>query len=181
VHTHHEILIKADSKEEAILAVEDAIAPYDGDAWDWYAIGGRWSGSHAKVKSGEWPEERDQYREGGYEDDAICYEDDPELFKDCIENQLKAQREDMYRSISRISIKNRLRLLLGKVKTSHDGEDGMLGYYLYSIAKHMAGYYNFSSFFYNAAWGGPDMPSKMWEEIEAEPSQWWLVTVDLHN
>lgn len=38
-------LTKANSKEDAISNVESFIEPYgDGDVWDWYKIGGRWSG-----------------------------------------------------------------------------------------------------------------------------------------
>jgi len=151
------------------------------DVWDWYVIGGRWSGFHTQMRDREWPEERDQYAMVGHDDDAICYADDPDLFRACIEHQLAAQRSDLKRRLSRLGFKDKSRLLLNRVRVYHDGEDGMFGHYLYNIGKHMAGYYNFSSYFYNAEWGGPSMPEKMWAEIEAEPDQWWLVTVDLHN
>ncbi len=40
------LLVNADSKEEAIEKTSDFLEIYgDGDVWDWYTIGGRWSGT----------------------------------------------------------------------------------------------------------------------------------------
>ncbi len=182
MHSHHEILVRASSKEEAIGNAKEEISYYsNGEVWDWYVVGGRWSGFHTQVNTGTWPEYRDQYKQEGYLDDVICYIDSPALFRACIESQLKNQREDLSRLLGMLKLKDKLRLLFNRVRTSHDGDDGMFGHYLYNIGKHVAGYYNFSSYFYNPKWGGPDMPDKMWAEIELEPTQWWLITVDLHN
>ena len=40
------LLVKAEDKEDAINEAESFLEPYgNGDVWDWYIIGGRWSGT----------------------------------------------------------------------------------------------------------------------------------------
>ena len=40
------LLIKADNKEDARKKVDEWMTPYgNGDVWDWYVVGGRWSGT----------------------------------------------------------------------------------------------------------------------------------------
>lgn len=40
------LLTKAKNREEAKAKAEEFLEPYgDGDVWDWYVIGGRWSGT----------------------------------------------------------------------------------------------------------------------------------------
>ena len=40
------LLVKAEDKEDAINEAESFLEPYgNGDVWDWYILGGRWSGS----------------------------------------------------------------------------------------------------------------------------------------
>jgi hypothetical protein len=42
------LLVKADSKEDALDQVTDFMEPYgEGDVWDWYSIGGRWNNTLA--------------------------------------------------------------------------------------------------------------------------------------
>ena len=42
------LLVKADSKEDALIQVTDFMESYgEGDVWDWYSIGGRWNNSLA--------------------------------------------------------------------------------------------------------------------------------------
>lgn len=52
------ILVKAEDKSEAIEKVNDFMEPYgDGDVWDWFSIGGRWSNTLAPKKlREEWDE-----------------------------------------------------------------------------------------------------------------------------
>ena len=46
------LLVKADDRDGAIGEAEQFLEPYgDGDVWDWYVVGGRWSGTlNAKTK-----------------------------------------------------------------------------------------------------------------------------------
>ena len=40
------LLTKASDRDEAVSQVESFLENYgDGDVWDWYVIGGRWSGT----------------------------------------------------------------------------------------------------------------------------------------
>jgi len=40
------LLVKADDRDDAISQANDFLEPYgDGDVWDWFVIGGRWSGN----------------------------------------------------------------------------------------------------------------------------------------
>lgn len=42
------LLVQAEDKEDALDRVKDFMEPYgEGDVWDWYAIGGRWSNTLA--------------------------------------------------------------------------------------------------------------------------------------
>lgn len=42
------LLVKAEDKDDAISKVNDFMEPYgEGDVWDWFAIGGRWSNTLA--------------------------------------------------------------------------------------------------------------------------------------
>jgi len=39
------LIVKADDKDEAQTRAEEFLEQYgDGDVWDWYAFGGRWTG-----------------------------------------------------------------------------------------------------------------------------------------
>lgn len=44
MHAGIVLLTKAPDKEEAIDNVNGFLEQYEGDVWDWYVIGGRWSG-----------------------------------------------------------------------------------------------------------------------------------------
>ena len=50
------LLTKASDKEEALDSVREFLENYgDGDVWDWYQIGGRWSNTLApKEKAEQW-------------------------------------------------------------------------------------------------------------------------------
>lgn len=38
------LIVKADSREEAVIRARDFLEEYQNQVWDWYVIGGRWSG-----------------------------------------------------------------------------------------------------------------------------------------
>jgi hypothetical protein len=38
------LIVKADSREEAVRRARDFLEEYQNQVWDWYVIGGRWSG-----------------------------------------------------------------------------------------------------------------------------------------
>jgi hypothetical protein len=46
MHYFHRIVVIAENEEEAKQEAESAIKPFgEGDVWDWYTVGGRWSGA----------------------------------------------------------------------------------------------------------------------------------------
>lgn len=79
MHYMHRIVVLADDEDEAVSLAEVAIEPYgDGKVWDWYTVGGRWSG-HFKGKN------------------ALRYTDDPKLFAEEVEAAYDNQNEDYLR------------------------------------------------------------------------------------
>ena len=61
------LLVKANDKEEAIDRANSFIGGYENDVWDWYVIGGRWSGL-LNPKSKEFYEKADLLFKERYED-----------------------------------------------------------------------------------------------------------------
>ena len=43
------LIVKADDADDAKSKVEEFLEGYNGDVWDWYVIGGRWSGTLNKL------------------------------------------------------------------------------------------------------------------------------------
>jgi len=39
------LLLKVEDKEEIIYRIKEFMKEYEGNVWDWYVIGGRWSGT----------------------------------------------------------------------------------------------------------------------------------------
>jgi hypothetical protein len=64
------LLTKADNESEAVLNAEDFLADFQNHVWDWYYIGGRWSGA----LTGTIPKGRNPYNENGAPDDVMPLE-----------------------------------------------------------------------------------------------------------
>ena len=62
------LLIKADNKEDARTKADSFMERYENDVWDWYCIGGRWSGELNKNKDKffelvdkKWPRDKESF------------------------------------------------------------------------------------------------------------------------
>jgi len=163
MHVHHELLVKAETAEDAKNEVEEFL---EGESWsDWHEIGGRWDRGEQNI---------------------ICYKGNEKEVKERIEHQFKAQIKDLTWNKEELA-----RLLKTENQTidslpaycEHEsyGDLGMIGHYLYSIGEIVAGYYSSSSFFYDVDYGSPRMTKEQWERLEKEPEKFWLVTVDIHH
>lgn len=192
------LAVEADSEAEARSMAESFLEPYgNGDVWDWYEIGGRWSG----IFDGK---------------DLLRYPDNPVVFRNKIEDSLQA-RDGEFRSLIRGFRENPVFTLGDSLRDHPDhpdrdllhrrmnegitknraewekvlnadslralGEDvatGMLGYQLWKLGKLIAGYFNSESYFFDAEYHSAST-EQMWERVEADPDNQWLVVVDLHN
>ena len=66
------LLVKSENKDNVNGLVEEFMEPYgNGNVWDWYVIGGRWSGT----LSGKHFKDRDAYKSDGYSDDILPLKD----------------------------------------------------------------------------------------------------------
>lgn len=210
MHVVHLIAAEGDSIDDAQACAEQGIESYgNGDVWDWYVLGGRWSGYFGE-----------QY------DDVLNFLEDPALFKKSVDDAI-ANRNRFF--------SEEMRHLSGRPHTSPDEFDDsvlglpindkqaymerrnegyakeavcfkkllecdtieeyhswcstmekegiygrLLGHRIYKVGKLVAGYYNFDSMFYDSV-AGDCGTEYLWERCEKEPSLQYLFVFDLHN
>ena len=194
MHYLHLLLVSAGDEDEAIQEVECALDPYEGAVYDWWVIGGRWSG-FLKGKN------------------ILRYDEDPELFRSTLRD-IKNNQDRQFRELvdrltgavvseeevgdilpviglpivdkKAVAEKNSRdnqhfskiweKVLASKEVPHLEGYDAMLGYYLRSLGGLLRGFYNSSSGFLDTKTGTclPN-PDRKYNKND------YLVVVDIHN
>ena len=209
MHVVHLVASEGDSIDEAQQEAESALESYgNGDVFDWYELGGRWSG----------------YFGEGY-DDVLNFLEDPVLFKQKVDEAIANRNRTFNEEIRNLSGKQYTSpdeladyvfglpvpdkqasmerrnegyaaeaVAFQKLLTCDTIEEfnswcatqekpyygGLLGHRIYKIGKLVAGYYCFDSMFYDTI-AGDTGTTYLWERCEKEPSHQYLFVFDLHN
>lgn len=169
MHANHLILVKADDWESAISEAEDFLKDYgNGNVWDWYEIGGRWS----------WKENDDQYH-SDRKSNVLEISKNKAKAKKLIKEMLKYQEDYVKRYNNDLvnEMKDRNVIHLKHLKPS---EKGLVGYYVYQLGSLIAGYYIFDSHFYDVDYGSAYIDDERIEQV-LKTEGMWLVNIDLHN
>jgi len=184
--------VEADSSQEAIQAAESFLEAYENHAYDWYVIGGRWSGACAGA-------------------DFICAGTSRSAFDTTVEKAVAARdqhfnsvRQQIFGPDPRVRISDEgtgsdgtvaredriwdsyratsaeMLQVANKTTTPHEREYAMLGHYLREMSEILTGYYGSNSYFYDtvAMSTGTEL---LYERVAARADRQWVVVVDLHN
>ena len=90
MHVLHLIAVEASSEEEAIMEAEAAIDGYgEGRVWDWFEVGGRWSGLFGTL-------------ECGAPRNVLRYSDDPSQFEESLERCNASQNREFRETVDKI-------------------------------------------------------------------------------
>lgn len=191
------LAVEADTPEGAIGAVEEFLEGYRESAYDWYAIGGRWSGAA-----------------GG--DDLVCAGERRSVFDDLVKRGVRARDEEFNRirqhfsgpdprfiernpfagegelSAEReaemteriwsgyIETQRQFGEVLSQTSAPSGGGHGLLGYYLRELASYLMDSYTTSSYFYDTV-AHTNGVENLYERVRTAPTRQWVVVVDLHN
>lgn len=94
MHVLHLIAVEADSEEEAIMEAEAAIDGYgEGRVWDWFEVGGRWSGLFGTTSDGE-------------SKNVLAYSDDPVQFEESLSRCDASQNREFCETLDKIFGRN---------------------------------------------------------------------------
>jgi len=186
------LAVEADTSQEAIQAAESFLESYENHAYDWYVIGGRWSGACAGA-------------------DFVCAGNSRSAFDATVETAVAARdrhfnsvRQEIFGPDPRVRISDEgavsdevteredrlwdsyratsseMLQIANKTTTPHGREYAMLGYCLREMSDILTGCYGSNSYFYDtvAISNGTEF---LYERVAARPDRQWLVVVDLHN
>lgn len=199
-HMHYVsfLAVQASNRDEAFSEVSAFLEHHEGSAYDWYAIGGRWSGAC-----------------GG--EDYVCAGENRGVFDSVVARGVKARdehfnqmRQYLAGPDERVSVGDGFGFGLNeegtaehdawvqrvwsgyresskqfgdllRLTTSPAGQDyTMLGYHLEQIGQHLLGRYDSHSYFYDTVAHSPGTEA-LHERLSKEPMRQWIVVVDLHN
>ena len=191
MHYHHLIAVEADSRDEAEERARDFLSRFEGPVWDWYEVGGRWSGAL---------EDDDVLCAKGHEDRIVA------LVRSAIDSRRAEMRElrrllggpdgleELYEpfglggrtedAVARVETYQReSAALFNEMLTAANPEDpkfSMLGYVMRTLGGLLSDSYGIESMFYDtAAYTGQIEP--LLQRILDAPERQWLVSVDLHH
>jgi hypothetical protein len=166
MHYNWQVLVKADTEEGAISEAETTMDGLggDGNVWDWYVVGGRWESNQ----------------------NAVNAQEHKRLFWKRLKRAEKNQKRNLksYRESLAGYLNEEGKTLEGYIMSEPIEElDGMIGHCLETIASLKAGYYITSSYLATSGdiWGSPIITKDVRCDIWANPSEYWLVTIDVHN
>lgn len=195
MHYLHLLAVESDTAEEAIHKAESFVAPYEGAAYDWFMVGGRWE----NMLSGK---------------NVMCAVDDVTEFMAAVElanswtvgkirelvEQLtgrlgpgltpeemaeqgvnpKKYRESRQRTetIRQASAKEFNEMIAdpSPLATRY----GMTGWRLRQLGSLVAGYFTSNTMFYDAEYDSSDV-TNLRERVIESPATQWLVVLDMHN
>jgi hypothetical protein len=201
---HHEYMhylsclaVEAETPQEAFRKVEEFLEGYVDMAYDWYVIGGRWSG----VCGGE---------------DYVCAGENRSVFDDVVERSVKARdghfnhiRQSLVGPDPRVPVRDSmisqpedgsaehqawvervwegytensrmLNRLLGESTCPSHKEYPMLSYLLREMADMLGGGFDSNSYFYDTV-AGTNQSEHLYGRVAENPGRQWIVAVDLHN
>jgi hypothetical protein len=200
------LLVKADDAQDATSQVNNFLEPFgDGDVWDWYVIGGRWSGTLNKSANTFYKKAEEHFK-AAYPDN-----ENPFLTSTMVEEQATALQEiweslgetstnpykrntynnlgdedDIVRLSDCISVVKEWTKDMDKeaeeqwnkmieAKKEEDAHD-MSPYYAKRYAEAKYDEFCFDSNVYDTVNHTNDP-----EEALKNPEEWWAVMVDMHN
>lgn len=191
------LAVEADTAREAIGAAEAFLENYHETAYDWYVIGGRWSG----VCGGE---------------DYVCAGDNRGVFDDVVASSIRARdshfnhiRQNLVGPDPKVAVRDNMvsqplegteeheewvekvwesyaensRLfakLLSESGVPGTGDYQMIGYYMRELADLISGHFDANSYFYDTV-AGTNGAQELYERVSSDPKRQWIVAVDLHN
>lgn len=192
------LAVEADTTDQAIEHAAAFLSEYEGSAYDYYVVGGRWSGLA-----------------GG--DDVVCAGARRGVFDDVVRRGLAAHAEEYHRirqqlagPDARIVVTDPLglgsdddeaaaaafeaRVWAGYTEQSealrsvlHDAqvhtdsrELGLLGWHLIRFGQLLVGGFDSTSYFYDTV-ERSHHASALYERVAVQPDRQWLVVVDMHN
>jgi len=193
MHVHHLIAVVAESEDEAASVVESFLEGYEGSVWDWYEIGGRWSGAFGDGR------------------DILCAEGNLERFMEMVDGGIASRlgeirdlrryligddgSEDSYDPLGfgapntpeaksyRAQHYLESAMLFAEMLRSDEPDDPrfeMLGWRLRKLGSLLSDYYLFDSMFFDAE-AHTGRKDALVERVATSPGTQWLVSVDLHN
>ena len=178
MHVLQWIAIREDSKQEALSLVqshlEDMLTPDSGGTgfFDWFvAGGGRWN-------TQEGDDDMSAYREGKT-NMVISFEEEPDLFEERVLLSMEARKAEFDRYASEAKPE-----LFDKIINNYNPReiDFSISMDLYPIKKviDMAyGEWDFNSYFFDLE-NQSTTPKYMFETIDKDEKNWYLVPVDFH-
>lgn len=192
------LAVQASTRDEAFAEVASFLEHLEGSAYDWYVIGGRWSGAC-----------------GG--EDYVCAGENRSVFDAVVARGVKARdehfnqmRQYLAGPDERVVVGDGFEFAMGErdsaehdawvqrvwngyresakelhsvlqMTTSPAGRDHeMLGYHLEQLGKHLLGQYDSRSYFYDTVSFSPDTEA-LHERVSTDPMRQWVVVVDLHR
>jgi hypothetical protein len=195
MHFLHVIAVEAPDEASAIAETEAFIDRYEGEAWDWFEVGGRWDDELAGKS-------------------AMCAKDGPSAFMAAAEQATNATTQEIRAMIQDLTgvlsdpltpeqvlaqgmdpvkyFEFRVRSQTVATQAAKEFTDlcddpaplsaryGMLGYRLRRLGSLVADYFVNGMVFYDAVYGTRDL-ANLRERVTATPETQWLVVVDCHN
>lgn len=174
MHVLQWIATTADDKDEAFLRVKDYLetamgSPDSYASWyDWFVVGGgRWN-----------PNEGSQYDDTD-QSMTLSYETDPDLFEEQVLKAMEDRKTEFDNYAKDVNPD-----ILNKIITEYNPREKDFGVFqeLYVIKKviDMAyGEWDFNSYFFDME-NDTTTPKYMFEAIDKETKNWYLVAVDFH-
>lgn len=191
------LAVEADDSSEAIAAGEAFLEPYQDVAYDWYVVGGRWSGIA-----------------GG--DDVVCAGDNYAIFTSLVERGMEArdrefnlsrqhligpdarmrvdepwfgvgddsERREAYEREVLDQYRDDAQAFQQMLQSIHapqkDGELARLGYHLWKMSRMLDGSFDSDSHFYDTVAMRGDAREVL-ERVSVHAARQWIVVVDMHN
>lgn len=192
------LAVEADTHTDALAAVDAFLTPYGESVYDWYVVGGRWSGAV-----------------GGQ--DLACAGTDRRSFLDAVQRGVAARNEEWHRVRQhlvgpdpRVPLHDAYGLVDDADTTAvaawhervHDGYrtsadqfaallqsmhapsgrdgHGLLPWHLLRLGDMLLDQFASHSYFYDTV-ASTHGPSALHERVAANPARQWIVVIDMHN
>lgn len=192
------LAVEADNQEQALAAAHAFMEGYENHAYDWYVVGGRWSGAC-----------------GG--SDLVCAGDSRSIFDEVVERAVRARdqsfneaRQHLFGPDPRVEFssghgedgeddshrENMMERIWGAYRETSNhftkiingtsvpelrtGEVNMIGYYLRRLSEAIDGSFGTHSYFYDTV-AYSNGVAALYDRVAENPDKQWIVTLDLHN
>lgn len=188
------LAVESENPQDALHTVDAFLADYEGHAYDWYVVGGRWKGACngddlicAGGGRGAFDDvvaravaARDQHfndvRQHLFGPDARVAPKQTEL--DEGDEAHEAYIERIWESFRETS--EELRRMANSTSVPVARGYSLTSYYLRQFAETLGGAYNSNSYFYDTV-AHTNTTEALYERVLTKPEHQWIVVVDLHN